>query len=92
MHHNHHHHIYDHHCHNLPFLRLPSYKFKRSFIHLSTDSKTPLRDMKPYAPASIPVDDNNELLVSLSILLLHTYRISKLTVFLTGCLDKVVRA
>ena len=67
IHHNHHHHTYDHHCHDLPFFRLPSYKFKRSFIHLSTDSKTPLRDMKPYAPgffgsqhsASIPVDQND---------------------------------
>jgi len=50
IHHNHHHHTYDHHCHNLPFLRLPSNKLKRSFNYLSTDSKTPLRDMKPYAP------------------------------------------
>ncbi len=60
-----HHHSNDHHCHNLPFLRLPSNKLKRSFNYLSTYSKTPLRDMKPYAPgffgslhpASIPVDD-----------------------------------
>ena len=48
------------------FLRLPSNNFKRSFNYLSTESKTPLRDTKPYVPeffgsqpASIPVDDND---------------------------------
>ena len=48
------------------FLRLSSNKFKRFFNSYSKDTKTPLRDMKPYAPelfgshpASIPVDEND---------------------------------
>ena len=59
------------------FLRLPGNKLKRSFNSYSKNTKTPLWNMKPYAPgfcgshpASIPVDKNDCLSVSLSILLL----------------------
>jgi hypothetical protein len=59
-----------------PFLRLPCNKFKMSFNSYSKDTKTSLRDMKQYAPgfvgshpAPIPVDKNDKISVSLSILL-----------------------